>query len=262
MKQYKIYRLVDPTISSDDEKNRIRYIGWTNKRLSDRLSNHVTEARHDKSQQHTHKNRWINKLLNLGIRPEIELVDDTDNPDEIKQMEIKYIALYAKKGCKLTNATKGGDGQLGRIVSDEQKALFEKAIDVYDKQGNFLRTIKSQKECEIQLGVNSAKVSQVCNGIRKTTGNLVFRFHGEPFDKYDITSMKGKNQKTKIPVLQITENGEIIKEYPSINECALSENIDVGTLRSHLSLSEFKKNGKRRQCKGKFFIKKIQSSQE
>ena len=69
--------------------------------------------------------------------------------------------------------------------------------------------------------------------------------------------MKGKNQKTKIPVLQITENGEIIKEYPSINECALSENIDVNTLRSHLLLSEFKKNGKRRQCKGKFFIKKI-----
>ena len=90
MKQYKIYRLVDPTISSDDEKNRIRYIGWTNKRLSDRLSNHVTEARHDKSQQHTHKNRWINKLLNLGIRPEIELVDDTDNPDEIYDYQ-RYI---------------------------------------------------------------------------------------------------------------------------------------------------------------------------
>ena len=49
--------------------------------------------------------------------------------------------------------------------------------------------------------------------------------------------MKGKNQKTKIPVLQITENGEIIKEYPSINECALSENIDVDLVETYINLT-------------------------
>lgn len=196
-------------------------------------------------------------LLNLEIKPKIELVDETSDPDLIKDMEIKYIALYAAKGCKLTNATKGGDGQLGRKVTDEQKALFEKSVDVYDKQGNFIMTLKSQKECELKLGVSSPKVSQVCNGIRKSTGNLIFRFHGDPFDKYEIKSMKGKNSKLKIPVLQITVDGEFIKEYPSINECAIEEGIDTNTLRSHLSLSEFRKNGKRRQCKGKYFIKKI-----
>ena len=74
-------------------------------------------------------------------------------------MEIKYIALYAAKGCKLTNATRGGDGQLGRKVPDEQKAKFEKAVDVYDRQGNFLITVKSQKECELKFGADSAKVS-------------------------------------------------------------------------------------------------------
>ena len=257
MKTYKIYRLVDPTISPEDEKNYIRYIGWTNKTLSDRLSNHITEARHDITQQHTHKNRWINKLLNLNLKPCIELVDETYDANEIKLMEIKYIALYAEKGCKLTNATKGGDGQLGRVVSDEQKALFEKAIDIYDKQGNFLITVKSQKECELKFGVKSSKVSQVCNGIRKSTGNLVFRFHGEPFNKYEVKSMKGKNSKLKTVVYQITESGEILKEYPSINECAIEEGINKNTLQSHLKLSEFRENGMRRQCKGKYFIKKI-----
>ena len=97
MKTYKIYRLVDPTISPEDEKNYIRYIGWTNKTLSDRLSNHITEAKHDMTQQHTHKNRWINKLLNLNTKPQIELVDETQDANEIKLMEIKYISLYAKK---------------------------------------------------------------------------------------------------------------------------------------------------------------------
>lgn len=257
MKTYKIYRLVDPTISPEDEKNYIRYIGWTNKTLSDRLSNHITEAKHDITQQHTHKNRWINKLLNLNLKPNIELVDETCDANEIKQMEIKYIALYAEKGCKLTNATKGGDGQLGRVVPEKQKALFEKPVDVYDKQGNFLITVKSQKECELKFGVNSSKVSQVCNGIRKSASNLVFRFHGESFDKYEVKSMKGKNSKLKIAVCQITESGEILKEYPSINECAIEEGINKSTLQSHLRLSEFRENGKRRQCKGKYFIKKI-----
>jgi len=50
MLKYKIYRLVDPTISPEDERNYVRYIGWTNKTLSDRLSNHVTEAKHDTKQ--------------------------------------------------------------------------------------------------------------------------------------------------------------------------------------------------------------------
>ena len=52
MKKYKIYRLVDPTVSPDSNKY-IRYIGWTNKTLSARLSNHITEAKHDMSQHHT-----------------------------------------------------------------------------------------------------------------------------------------------------------------------------------------------------------------
>lgn len=47
MKQYKIYRLVDPTKNSENISEYVRYIGWTNKKLSDRLSNHITEAKHD-----------------------------------------------------------------------------------------------------------------------------------------------------------------------------------------------------------------------
>ena len=47
MKQYKIYRLVDPTVSSTDLSNYVRYIGWTNKELSARLSNHISESKCD-----------------------------------------------------------------------------------------------------------------------------------------------------------------------------------------------------------------------
>lgn len=213
MKKYKIYRLVDPTVSPDSNK----YIGWTNKTLSARLSNHITEAK-------------------------IEFVDDSE--EEIKNMEIHYIQKYK-------------DGQLGRKVTDEQKAQFEKAIDVYDKNGQLINTLKSQIECSKVYNVSSSKVSNVCNGIRKSTGGLVFRFKGEPFDKYETISNRGKNSSLKTPVARISESGDVIAIYNSIGECAREENIKVGTLRAYLKLSEFTQKGTRRMCIGKYFTKKI-----
>lgn len=260
MKKYKIYKLIDPRIQDEEDSKRVRYIGWTNKELSARLSNHITEAKHDITQQHTHKNRWINNLLKENLRPIIQLVDETDDPNEIKLMEIKYIKQFKDGGFLLTNATLGGDGMLGRVVSDEQKALFEKAIDVYTKTGEFIGTIKSQKECEKQFGVDSTKVSMVCNGKRKSTGNLVFRFKGDPFDKYETKSMKGKNSPNKIAVYKVDLDDNILEEYSSIAECAEKENINKATLKSYLSLDKYDSRGKRRICKGQYFIKKIQSN--
>lgn len=217
----------------------------------------MTEARHDVTQQHTHKNRWINSLLKLNLKPEIQLVDETDDPNEIKLMEIKYIKQFKDGGFLLTNATLGGDGMLGRVVPDEQKALFEKAVDIYSKTGEFLGTIKSQKECEKQLGITSSKISLVCNGKQKSAGNLVFRFKGEPFDKYETKSMKGKNNPNKIAVYKVDINDNILEEYESIAECAERENINKATLKSYLSLDKYDSRGKRRICKGRYFTKKI-----
>lgn len=135
-------------------------------------------------------------------------------------MEIFYIKKYKEGGALLTNTTLGGDGQLGRIIPDEQKALFEKAVDVYTKFGEYVETIKSLTECAKKYKVDNGKISMVCNGKRKSTRNLVFRFKGDPFNKYDTISRKGKNSPLKIKVLQITESGKILKEYDSISECA------------------------------------------
>ena len=260
MKKYKIYKLVDPRIQDEEDSKRVRYIGWTNKKLSDRLSNHLTEARHDITQQHTHKNRWINSLLNQNLKPEIQLVDETDDPNEIKLMEIKYIKQFKDGGFLLTNATLGGDGMLGRVVSDEQKALFEKAVDVYSRTGEFLGTFKSQKECEKQFGIDSSRISVICNGKEKTAHNLVFRFKGDPFDKYETKSMRGKNSPNKIAVYKVDLNDNILEEYSSIGECAEKEGINKSTLKSYLNLDKYDTRGKRRICKGRYFIKKIQSN--
>lgn len=173
-------------------------------------------------------------------------------------MEIYYIDYYKNElNCNLTNATKGGDGQLGRVVPDSQKALFEKAVDVYTKEGEFIETIKSLAECAKIYGGDSGKISMVCNGKRKTSKNRVFRFHGDPFNKYEVKSNKGKNQSNKIAIYKIDINGNILEEYDSIATAAKSNDIKICTMQSYFRESEFKKNGDRRQCGGKYFIKKI-----
>ena len=77
------------------------------------------------------------------------------------------------------------------------------------------------------------------------------------FDKYETKSMKGKNQANKIPVYKVDLNGNILEEYSSIAECAEKENINNTTLKSYLSLDMYDSRGKRRICKGRYFIKKI-----
>lgn len=57
MGKMRLYQLIDPTVDENDVFNRIKYIGWTSKSLTYRLSKHITEAKSDMSQKHTYKNR-------------------------------------------------------------------------------------------------------------------------------------------------------------------------------------------------------------
>lgn len=57
MKKFKLYQLIDPRISENDIKNRIRYIGITMKTLASRKSDHISECKTTSGQSHTHKNR-------------------------------------------------------------------------------------------------------------------------------------------------------------------------------------------------------------
>ena len=255
MGKIKLYQLIDPNINENDMFNRVRYIGWTSKSLIYRLSIHINDTKSDMTQKHTYKNRWIQSLLNINSKPEIELILESDSEEEIKLLEIKYIKEYKELGYKLTNTTFGGDGQLGRVVPDSQKALFEKSVDVYSKDGIYLNSIKSITEAAKLYNTNSGKVSNVCNGIRKTSKGYVFRFSGEPFDKYEVKSNKGKNSKLKIKIYEIDVNNNILKEFDSIGECARIENLSLSHLKMCIK-NPFKKNGQRRSCSDRFFIKK------
>jgi len=95
-----IYGLIDPTT------NEIRYIGKAID-LYTRIRNHYKPSRLISK---THKNNWINKLLNDGEKPLVVVLEIINQTIELNDAEIKWIKHYKDLGCDLTNGTEGGDG--------------------------------------------------------------------------------------------------------------------------------------------------------
>lgn len=111
----KIYHLTDNRYPTD-----IRYVGKTIKKLSERLSIHLSQSNLiDKS----YKNNWIKSLLNEGIKPIITLIEEVDD-DIWVEREMYWISHYKSNGFNLTNSTDGGEG-MNNPTEETRKKLSE-----------------------------------------------------------------------------------------------------------------------------------------
>lgn len=139
-----IYGLVDP------RNQAIRYIGKSVNPKA-RFAAHLTQY---SLKQRSHKNNWINGLLKLGLKPELEIIDEIDERDDWAAEEIRWIARLrnlAPGYPPLTNATDGGEGIVGYRWTEEAK----------------------QRKSAAQTGVpmppgTGAKISAANRGRRKT----------------------------------------------------------------------------------------------
>ena len=104
-----IYGLIDPR----DQK--LRYIGFTSKSLEERLLIHLKNTSNK-----SYKNSWIKSLSKENLKPEIFKIQDTDICSW-ESDEKWNIAYFKSIGCELTNMTIGGEGVVGRKVTDECK---------------------------------------------------------------------------------------------------------------------------------------------
>lgn len=101
---YHVYVLKDPT-----QNNEIFYVGKTIKELKMRLSGHLSDSGGD-----TEKGKRIQRILELGSKPEIEAIETiygTCYIDKIKNLEREHfwIKHYLRNGAPLTNIV-GKDG--------------------------------------------------------------------------------------------------------------------------------------------------------
>lgn len=95
-----IYGLSDPIT------DEIRYVGKAVD-LYTRIRNHYKPSR---LKAKTHKNNWLNSMLNNNQFANVIIVEECENGDQLNECEIKWIKYYRELGNDLTNGTEGGDG--------------------------------------------------------------------------------------------------------------------------------------------------------
>lgn len=93
-----IYTLTDP------RTNEIKYVGKTND-IKKRYRNHIQES--IKGLKKTHKHCWIRSLLNINIKPIIDILEEYDGNDW-EWLEIMWIGIIKSWGFNLTNIGDGG----------------------------------------------------------------------------------------------------------------------------------------------------------
>jgi hypothetical protein len=119
MNKFIIYALVDPITKA------IRYIG---KSVSgaNRYKEHLKLSAL-KKEAHTHKARWILKLLSHDLKPEFSILHEAATKEELGELEKYYISLHKSLGADLTNLTNGGDGNVGWTPSEQTREKISEA---------------------------------------------------------------------------------------------------------------------------------------
>ncbi len=102
-----IYVLKDP------RTNEVRYIGFTDNPKR-RLAAHLTTCNSERN----HKANWVRSLVNLALRPTLEIIEETNSPVEREMFWIKH---YRALGARLTNSTDGGEGVLNPSLENRAK---------------------------------------------------------------------------------------------------------------------------------------------
>ncbi len=170
-----IYILIDP------RDNNVRYVGKTHD-LKHRYYCHTNHF------DGTKKSAWIKSIKAIGISPEIDVVEITDEKNWIF-WEQHYISLFKFYGFNLTNSTQGGEGGL---MSKETK----------EKMRNAMLNATEEHKKKISIALTGKKPSkQTLLRLRKS-------------------HLHQKNENLRKPVIQKELNGNFIRDFVSVSEAA------------------------------------------
>ena len=179
-----------------------------------------------KCDNNTYKNRKINKIINIGLKPIILKISENIFEVDAFELEKKLILVIGRNDLKngpLTNLTNGGDGVSGHIRSLEYRNKIS--------QNNKNREVSN---------ITREKISQSLIGKPgRNTGNK----HSEETKKQISETKKGTLSWNATPVLQLSKDSELIKEWVSATAAAKELGLSQGNIWSVI-------NGNRNKCGG------------
>lgn len=246
MKINYIYILLEPT-------GEVRYVGKS-VNPEDRYRKHLNEAR--KRKIITYKNNWIYSLLNKGLKPKMEIIDQIDGKWE--WLEQYWISQMKAWGFDLVNNTEGGENppawKGGQSHSDEFiKSLSDRmkkdnpSKNMNDKwKSKISNSLKGKTPCNIDMIIKKREVLQFnlkgefikefesmldaansvglknTSGIRSVCNGERFKSGGYRWAYKDVGLVKYNNKpRNNRAVLQF-EGGKLINEWSSISDAAES----------------------------------------
>ena len=130
----------------------------------------------------------------------------------------------------------------GRIQSDETKDKISKAngtiVLQFSLKGEFISEYQSASKAAQQINKTCASITNQCKGITKKCGNYLFVYKKDYDVNPSIIEDKIKdlsNRKTAAkPIIQLTINGDIIKEWPSTTEAAKQLGVAISSINNCL----------------------------
>lgn len=202
----------------NDVNNKI-YIGQTTTTIEHRFSQHLCDARKGReSLLYNAILKYGEDKFHIGVIFSIALDNKKDLRRVLNEKEKYYISLF--------NSTKFGNGYNLTTGGDNYSQEKKIQVDQYDKNGTFIQTYESMAEAvRIVRGTDSLngvfEISDVCNGKQHTAFGFVWRYHGDSFDKYDLShriiSPNGFKRNPK-PVCVFTRDNDLIGIYKTAVE--------------------------------------------
>ena len=190
----------------DPRDNQIKYIGKTVD-IDRRIKEHNQIHRNKKSK----KNSWITHLIRNGMQPIMEVLEECEESRWVER-ERYWIRYYKELGFDLKNMTLGGEGNNGYVFTTEDRLKQSESQKLRHKTTPFSMETREKL---------SKKARQTLNG---------------------LDNLKLGSKKSQIPIIQKTKDGEIIKEWESLQQAADELNIERSNI-SHCLRGRIKTSG-------------------
>jgi predicted GIY-YIG superfamily endonuclease len=145
-----------------------------------------------------------------------EIVMDGLTKQDAEWYERYYIEIY-----QTTDREHGYNHATGGVVNSAWKmpdSFFElhgKSVDKYSFDGKYLGRYRTLTEAAESVGAKgSSQISSCCNGKVRCIFSYVFRWPGDPFDKYPVARVSNDPR----PVEMLDANGAVVATFPSCGE--------------------------------------------
>ena len=220
---------------------------------SKRLIEHLSEARNGGT---TMKSCKIRSVLERGSSIVEEVLEEFTEEADAHLREIELIAEYGRRDKRtgfLTNHTDGGEGIIGRVVTEETRAKmstakmgnkinvgrkrrdnidrFSKPITAFSFAGDVIGHYDSSRSASNALNVPFVNISDVLVGKKHCAMNgdgIKYQFkYGTIVDSIgEPTYNRGKGK-----VLQLTLEGEVVATYDNAKQASEQTGVSVSGIR-------------------------------